>query len=75
MKNQALFSSIDKSKKLKCCLLFGALKVNRKFCINHGTFGDPLGTTVKVSYNPRYLKSQFSPLTIFSMIYLCSSAF
>ena len=30
MKNQALFSSKDKSKKLKCCLLqflFGALKV------------------------------------------------
>ena len=32
MKNQALFSSKDKSKKLKCCLLqflFGALKGNR----------------------------------------------
>ena len=31
MKNQALFSSKDKSKKLKCCLLqflFGALCVN-----------------------------------------------
>ena len=31
MKNQALFTSKDKSKKLKCCLLqflFGALKVN-----------------------------------------------
>ena len=31
MKNQALFSSKDKSKKLKCCLLqflFGALRVN-----------------------------------------------
>ena len=30
MKNQALFSSNDKSKKLKCCLLqflFGALRV------------------------------------------------
>ena len=30
MKNQALFSSEDKSKKLKCCLLqflFGALRV------------------------------------------------
>ena len=30
MKNQALFSSKDKSKKLKCCLLqflFGALRV------------------------------------------------
>ena len=31
MQNQALFSSEDKSKKLKCCLLqflFGALRVN-----------------------------------------------
>ena len=31
MKNQALLSSKDKSKKLKCCLLqflFGALRVN-----------------------------------------------
>ena len=31
MKNQVLFSSKDKSKKLKCCLLqflFGALRVN-----------------------------------------------
>ena len=31
MKNQALFSSNDKSKKIKCCLLqflFGALRVN-----------------------------------------------
>ena len=31
MKNQALFSSKDKSKKLKCCLLqflFGVLRVN-----------------------------------------------
>ena len=31
MKNQALFSSKDKSKKLKCCLLqflFAALRVN-----------------------------------------------
>ena len=31
MKNQALFSSKDKSKKLKCCLLqflFGTLRVN-----------------------------------------------
>ena len=32
MKNQALFSSKDKSKKLKCPLLqiFGALKVNTR---------------------------------------------
>ena len=33
MKNQALFSTKDKSKKIKCCLLqflFGALKVNDK---------------------------------------------
>ena len=33
MKNQALFSSKDKSKKLKCCLLqflFGTLRVNWK---------------------------------------------
>ena len=33
MKNQALFSSTDKCKKLKCCLLqflFGALRVNLK---------------------------------------------
>ena len=32
MKNQALFSSIDKTKKLKCRLLqflFGALRVNK----------------------------------------------
>ena len=31
MKKQALFSSVDKSKKLKCCLLqflFGTLRVN-----------------------------------------------
>ena len=34
MKNQALFSSKDKSKKLKCCLLqfsFGALRVISQF--------------------------------------------
>ena len=34
MKNQALFSSNDKSKKLKCCLLqflFGALRVKELF--------------------------------------------
>ena len=36
MKNQALFSSKDKSKKLKCCMLqflFGALRVNRTYHI------------------------------------------
>ena len=36
MKNQALFSSKDKSKKLKCCLLqfsFGALRVNGQVMI------------------------------------------
>ena len=36
MKNQALFSSKDKIKKLKCCLLqflFGALRVNVGACI------------------------------------------
>ena len=36
MKNQALLSLKDKSKKLKCCLLqflFGALRVN--FYLNH----------------------------------------
>ena len=35
MKNQALFSSKDKSKKLKCLLLqflFGTLRVN---CVSH----------------------------------------
>ena len=35
MKNQALFSSIDKSKKLKCCLLqflFGAFWVKKVSC-------------------------------------------
>ena len=35
MKNQALFSSKDKSKKIKCCLLqflFGALWVKCKHC-------------------------------------------
>ena len=34
MKNQALFSLEDKSKKLKCCLLqflFGTLRVNRVY--------------------------------------------
>ena len=34
MKNQALFSSKDKSKELKCCLLqflFGTLRVNFNF--------------------------------------------
>ena len=37
MKNQALFSSKDKSKKLKCCLLqflFGALRVKEKKLYN-----------------------------------------
>ena len=37
MKNQALFSSKDKSKKLKCRLLqflFGALRVNAEIMIN-----------------------------------------
>ena len=36
MKNQDLFSSKDKSKKLKCCLLqflFGALRVKARWCI------------------------------------------
>ena len=36
MKNQALFSSKDKSKKLKCRLLqflFGALRVKHHFCL------------------------------------------
>ena len=39
MKNQALFSSKDKSKKLKCCLLqflFGALRINT--CLQANTF-------------------------------------
>ena len=38
MKNQALFSSKDKSKKLKCCLLqflFGALRVNVVTCMQY----------------------------------------
>ena len=38
MKNQALFSSEDKSKKLKCCLLqflFGALRVNNPMVNGH----------------------------------------
>ena len=39
MKNQALFSSKDKSKKLKCRLLqflFGAFRVNRnRVCTQH----------------------------------------
>ena len=37
MKNQALFSSKDKSEKLKCCLLqflFGALRVKMKVNLN-----------------------------------------
>ena len=41
MKNQALFSSKDKSKKLKCRLLqflFGALRVNT-FCFLFRWFG------------------------------------
>ena len=36
MKNQALFSSKDKSKKSKCCLLqfsFGALRVKSCECV------------------------------------------
>ena len=40
MKNQALFSSKDNSKKLKCCLLqflFGSLKVNT-ICIYQSIF-------------------------------------
>ena len=38
MKNQALFSSKDKSKHLKCCLLqflFGALRVNAELHETH----------------------------------------
>ena len=38
MKNQDLFSSKDKSKKLKCCLLqflFGALRVNVVTCVQY----------------------------------------
>ena len=44
MKNQALFSSKDKRKKIKCCLpqfLFGALRGNtriRFFQIKHSLF-------------------------------------
>ena len=37
MKNQTLFSSKDKSKKLKCCLLqflFGTLRLNNVTCKN-----------------------------------------
>ena len=40
MENQALFSSKDKSKKLKCRLLqflFGALRVNYHNCHENGT--------------------------------------
>ena len=40
MKNQALFSLKDKSKKLKCCLLqflFGALRVNEFDVFNRCT--------------------------------------
>ena len=36
MKNQAIFSSKDKSETLKCCLLqflFGALRVNREHMV------------------------------------------
>ena len=36
MKNQALFSSKDKNKTLKCCLLqflFGPLRVNLNLCL------------------------------------------
>ena len=44
MKNQALFSSKDKSKKLKCCLLqflLGALSVNfGLFHLNHQSWKD-----------------------------------
>ena len=41
MKNQALFSSRDKSKKLKCCLLqflFGALRVNIFILLHRDVF-------------------------------------
>ena len=46
MKNQALFSSKDKSKKLKCCLLqflFGALRVKTFL---EGSFGEFISAKV-----------------------------
>ena len=48
MKNQALFSSKDKSKKLKCCLLqflFGALRVDMVQSECSPWFGQPSETT------------------------------
>ena len=53
MKNQALFSSKDKSKKLKCCLLqflFGALRVKtNSFPEDSCEHSDPLVKVVIIT--------------------------
>ena len=49
MKNQALFSLKDKSKKLKCRLLqflFGALRVNNMITTIHGTLPEIFLTNI-----------------------------
>ena len=58
MKNQALFSSKDKSKKLKCLLkfLFGALRVNRKKTTKY-FFGSYLYIWAFPSLNKRIVRS------------------
>ena len=67
MKNQALFSSKDKCKKLKCRLLqflFGALRVNHiyNYIIQHITNHTTLGSQylkVKVHLKHKYFKVNF----------------
>ena len=57
MKNQALFSSKDRSKKLKCCLLqflIGALRVK----LNSKISGPCL------TYQYRFSKTQFSEILV-----------
>ena len=60
MKNEALFSSKDKSKNLKCCLLqvlFGALRVKHSVPRTHVYFGTDgshshlMSGNVLLSYN------------------------
>ena len=55
MKNQDLFSSKDKSKKLNCCLLqylFGALRVNGRNCSFRCIFSLQADTILEALYCP-----------------------
>ena len=54
MKNQALFSSKNKNKKLKCCqlqLLFGALRVKKYFFLPVNACGLRVDCTILLDFS------------------------